>query len=112
MKLKNSIHFVLSCARYSGRRNQQLPILSIYWIINSLLLNQLGISWIRVEGHKVLANENAEDRENLLVKAFINGLSNRKVSEVLNHLSPKNLDEAFKLVKYEKTEDSSASINS
>ena len=69
------------------------------------------LSVIRVEGHKVLANENAEDREKLLVKAFINGLSNRKVSEVLNHLSPKNLDEAFKLVKYEKTEDSSASIN-
>ena len=38
-----------------------------------------------------MANVNDEDREKLLVKAFINGLSNRKVSEVnvidLNYLN-------------------------
>ena len=53
MKLKNSINFVLSCARYSGRRNQQLPILSIYWISNSQHIFKHFCPKCRVERHSL-----------------------------------------------------------
>ena len=113
MKLKNYDSFCsFLCKIFRQKKSTVTNLINLLDIKKYPAQSTLDfLSVIRVEGHKVLANENAEDREKLLVKAFINGLSNRKVSEVLNHLSPKSLDDSFKLVKYEKTDDSSASIN-
>lgn len=61
------------------------------------------ISELRVEGYSLLEGYSAEDRESMLVNAFINGLINQNLAVALRARSPKTLDEAFKLIKQDES---------
>ena len=59
---------------------------------------------IRVEGYKQLKNAplSKEEREQILVSAFIKGMNNKDVASALEMLRPTTLDEAFECVKRER----------
>jgi len=62
------------------------------------------LSIIRIEGNKLIFDKSDEEREVLLIQAFINGLYNRKVADAVKHLEPKTLSAAYEFVKNEKND--------
>ena len=58
------------------------------------------ISELRIQGY-LLTDKDPNEREKLLVDAFLNGLMNKNLSIALTSLNPKTLDDAFKLAKKE-----------
>lgn len=63
------------------------------------------LSSIRISAQKNIYNKSPSEKESMMVMAFINGLQNKAVSRILGELKPKTLEEAFNLVKKEKTND-------
>ena len=59
------------------------------------------LSDIRVKSWKLMMDDEEDKREEYCVMAFINGLLNHKYSLALKELSPKTLDEAYRLLKRE-----------
>ena len=62
------------------------------------------LSVVRVEGYKLLSNEEPDKIETVLTSTFINGLSNKNFREALKQLKPSTLTEAYKMIKDEKIE--------
>ena len=60
------------------------------------------LSTVRIVGHRMLYNENEENRQKYLVKAFINGLANKKFTEALQQLKPKTFSHAYEMIKNKK----------
>jgi hypothetical protein len=62
------------------------------------------LSRIRVAGCKLLSSVTDEDeREELLVMAFRSGLKNKKIAMCLKEFKPETLNEAFDIIKHEKS---------
>ena len=59
------------------------------------------ISELRVEGYTLLKHYNPDEREGMLVNAFINGLRNNNLALALRVKPPRTLDDAFKITKKE-----------
>ena len=59
------------------------------------------ISELRIQGYYLLTDKDSNEREKLLVDAFLNGIMNKNLSIALTSLKPKTLDDAFKLAKKE-----------
>ena len=59
------------------------------------------VSEIRIQAWKIMGDSDPQKREENSVLAFINGLRNRNCEIALKQLAPKNLDEAYKMVKRE-----------
>jgi len=58
---------------------------------------------IRRVGYKLLGDLPSKEREKHLLKAFINGLKNQEAKNALGQMSLSTLDEAFEMIKKEKT---------
>ena len=57
---------------------------------------------IIITGMKILHNvDDKNEREKLMLSAFVNGLSNPRYTLALNEMKPNSLEEAFKLIKKE-----------
>jgi len=63
------------------------------------------LSAIRIQGIKIFHSKPAKEREDLLVMAFISGLKNTKIAEILKQMKPDSLEKACKLIKYEYHDD-------
>ena len=62
------------------------------------------LSSVRVHCQKEFVDQQSNERENCLLMAFINGLANKSARKILEELKPKNVEEAFSLIKDEKFE--------
>jgi len=64
-------------------KRKQSPVTSILQMLDlKQATNQSTrdfLSTVRIAGHRMLYNENEENRQKYLVKAFINGLANKKI---------------------------------
>ena len=59
------------------------------------------ISRLRIKATNSMLKATVDEREKVLVKAFINGLRNKNVAKALETANPSDLDDAFSLVKSE-----------
>jgi len=63
------------------------------------------LSMIRIQGVKVFHNKTPKERECLLVMAFISGLRNTRLIEILKQIKPDTLEKAFDLIKNESNDE-------
>ena len=59
------------------------------------------LSRLRIKATNSMPNVTGEEREKILVKAFVNGLRNKNIAKALESSNPSDLESAFKLAKLE-----------
>ena len=62
------------------------------------------ISEIRVSVMKLFPNESSEERERIMIMAFIEGLRNYKYTAILRRMNPASLQDAYEVLKNEHEE--------
>ena len=63
------------------------------------------LSSICIQCQKQIFEKSVEEREKIMILAFINGLQNTAFAKILTELKPKTVDEAYTLIKHEKTDE-------
>jgi hypothetical protein len=101
---EDDFQWLSTCLRalYQGKQTSASPIIRLFTVKQrSDQTVHDFVNELRVEAYKVMGLMAEDRKEELLVKAFINGMRDRQTAVAIEALQPANLAEAAKIAKGE-----------